>query len=165
MIGTLILIIIVVTSGVLGEKRSITLVARDDGGRNVTLQPRYVEVRGDGVVLHPTMEFVPAFAVGDANTPLRRLLSRVEARKDAEYVIVAVRPDGFTLFDQVRDQVEGRGIQIGYEPLDADWKLRIRTPQPHYAEIRNDGVAPRPGTELVPAFAAAAADRKPRIRS
>lgn len=127
MIGTLILIIIVVTSGVLGSKRSITLVARDDDGRSVTLKPHYVEVRGDGVLIHPGMEFVAADQVDGRDTALRRLLRQVEARKDTEYVIVAVRPDGFTLFDQVRDEVEGRGIQIGYEPVDADWKLRIRS--------------------------------------
>ena len=127
MIGTLILIIIVVTSGVLGSRRSITLVARDDGGRNITLQPHYVEVRGDGVLLHPGLEFVPADAVDRGDTALRRLLRRVQAHKDTEYVIVAVRPDGFTLFDEVRNQVEGRGIQIGYEPVDAEWKLRIRS--------------------------------------
>jgi hypothetical protein len=127
MIGTLILIIIVVTSGVLGEKRSITLVARDDDGRSVTLKPHYVEVRGDGVVIHPGMEFVAADQVDGADTALRRLLRQVEARKATEYVIVAVRPDGFALFDEVRDEVEGRGIQIGYEPVDADWKLRIRS--------------------------------------
>lgn len=127
MIGTLILIIIVVTSGVLGEKRSITLVARDDDGRSVTLKPHYVEVRGDGVVIHPGMEFVAADDVDGRDTALRRLLRQVEERKSTEYVIVAVRPDGFELFGEVREQVEGRGIQIGYEPVDADWKLRIRS--------------------------------------
>jgi hypothetical protein len=126
MIGTLILIVIVVTTGVLGEKRSITLVARDDWGRNLTLRPHYVEVRGDGVIIHPGMEFVSRDEVGARDTALRRLLSDVEARRQTDYVIVAVRPDGFELFDAVRDQVEGRGIQIGYEPVDADWKLRIR---------------------------------------
>lgn len=127
MIGTLILVIIVVTTGVLGEKRSITLVARDQSGRNITLKPHYVEVRGDGVVIHPGMEFVAAGDVSGRDTALRRLLRQVEERKAAEYVIVAVRPDGFELFGEVRDQVEGRGIQIGYEPVDADWKLRIRS--------------------------------------
>lgn len=126
MIGTLILIIIVVTTGVLGSKRSITLVARDSDGRNVTLKPHYVEVRGDGVVIHPGLEFVAADHVDGRQTALRRLLRQVEERKATEYVIVAVRPDGFKLFSEVRDQVEGRGIQIGYEPVDADWKLRIR---------------------------------------
>lgn len=126
MIGTLILIIIAVTSGVLGEKRSITLVARDAYGRNLTLKPHYVEVRGDGVIIHPGMEFVPAEDIGGRDTALRRLLRQVRERRSTEYVIVAVRPDGFELFPEVRDQVEGRGIQIGYEPLDAGWTLRIR---------------------------------------
>lgn len=127
MIGTLILIIIVVTSSVLGSRRSITLVARDSHGRNSPLKPHYVEVRADGVLLHPGLEFVPSHEVRGKGTALRRLLVQVQSRRDAEYVIVAVRPDGFELFDEVRDEVEGRGIQIGYEPVDADWKLRIRS--------------------------------------
>lgn len=125
MIGTLVLVIIAVATGVLGSRRSIVLVARDSHGRNLTLQPRYVEVRGDGVVLHPGQQFVPAEDVLRSGTPLRRLLEEVRQNRTREYVIVAVRPDGFALFDDVRTQVENRGIEIGYEPVDAGWVLRV----------------------------------------
>lgn len=125
-IGTLTLVIISVTTGVLGEKRAITLVARDQQGQNLTLRPNYIEVRGDGVLLHPSQAFVPRSRLSHRDSPLRDLLQRVRVNRDEEYVIVAVRPDGFELFDDVRDQVEDRGIKIGYEPVATDWKLRIR---------------------------------------
>lgn len=125
-IGTLVLLVILVTSGLLGSRRSITLVAQSSSGQNVTLRPRYVEVTGEGVVLHPGGETVPASSLGRPGTPLADLLREVAARKDQEYVIVALRPSGYEHFGRVRDQVEGRGIRIGYEPIDEGWKLRIR---------------------------------------
>jgi hypothetical protein len=125
-IGTLVLLVIIVTSSVLGEKRSITLVAKDASGRSVALKPHIVECRGDGVMLYSTGEFIPKAQIARRDTPLRKLLSEVAERKESEYVIVAVRPDGMELFETVRDQIENRGIQIGYEPIDAEWTVKAR---------------------------------------
>jgi hypothetical protein len=125
-IGTLVLLVILVTSGVLGSKRSITIVAQTSAGSNVRLKPHYVEVNAAGVVLYPGQQFVPASSLERHDTPLAELLAGVARRRDREYVIVALRPDGFANFSRVRAQVENRGIQIGYEPIDEGWKLRIR---------------------------------------
>ncbi|HEU4560760.1 MAG TPA: hypothetical protein VFS20_23110 [Longimicrobium sp.] len=125
-IGTLVLLVILVTSGVLGSRRSITLVALSDVGQNERLIPRYVEVTGEGVILHPGGELVPMSQVGGRGTPLAELLAEVERKRDREYVIVALRPSGYPNFSRVRQQVENRGIQIGYEPIDEGWTLRIR---------------------------------------
>jgi hypothetical protein len=125
-IGTLILLVVTVSSTVLGSRRSVTLSARDQTGENKALVPHYIEVRADGVVLHPSLEFVRTRDLRKADAPLRRLLQQVAANSTREYIIVAVRPDGFSLFDAVRSEVEGRRIRIGYEPVPAEWKLRIR---------------------------------------
>ncbi|MBB4634776.1 hypothetical protein [Longimicrobium terrae] len=125
-IGTLVLLVILVASGPLGSRRSITLVALNSVGQNVTLRPHYVEVTGEGVVLHPGGERVPASRLGSRDTPLADLLRDVSERKADEYIIVALRPSGYPHFGEVRRQVEGRGIKIGYEPIDEGWKLRIR---------------------------------------
>jgi hypothetical protein len=125
-IGTLVLLVILVTSGVLGSRRSITLVAQASAGRNDRLKPRYVEVTA-GVQDHPLGgEFVPAALLGREDTPLAELLAEVAGRRESEYVIVALRPGGYPNFSQVRRQVENRGIEIGFEPVDEGWKLRIR---------------------------------------
>jgi hypothetical protein len=125
-IGTLILLVITVSSTVLGTRRSVTLSAREQVGENKALVPHYIEVRADGVVLHPTLEFVRTRDLKKPDRALRRLLRQVAANASSEYIIVAVRPDGFGLFDTVRSEVEGRRIRIGYEPVPAEWKLRIR---------------------------------------
>lgn len=125
-IGTLVLLIILVTSSVLGAKRSITLVARDEQGSNLALRPHVIEVRHDGVQLHSTREFVATASLGRADTPLRRLLVEVQAKRGEEYIIVAVRPGGYPNFPRVRRQIEGRGIRIGYEPIDDEWTIRAR---------------------------------------
>jgi hypothetical protein len=125
-IGTLILLVILVTSGLLGSRRSITLVAQLSTGSSVALRPHYIEVTGEGVVLHPGGETVPSSRLEGDDTPLAELLRNVSANKGEEYIIVALRPSGYPNFSRVRDQVEGRGIQIGYEPIDEGWKLRIR---------------------------------------
>jgi hypothetical protein len=125
-IGTLVLLVILVTSGLLGSRRSITLVAQNGTGQNVQLRPRYVEVTADGVVLHPGGERVSVAQLTRRGTALDRLLRDVGRNREREYVIVALRPSGYPHFAQVREQVEGRGIQIGYEPIDEGWKLRIR---------------------------------------
>ena len=85
-----------------------------------------MEVTGSGVILHPGKETVAASQIGRGSTALDRLLREVAANRDEEYVIVALRPSGYPYFDRVRDQVEGNEIKIGYEPIDEDWKLRIR---------------------------------------
>ncbi len=125
-IGTLVLLVILVTSGVLGSRRSITLVALTSEGRNVRLRPHYVEVDVAGVTLHPGGLFVAAADLGRRDTPLASLLAEVARKRDREYIIVALRPGGYRHFDRVRAQVENRGIEIGYEPIDEDWRLRIR---------------------------------------
>lgn len=125
-IGTLVLLVILVTSGVLGSRRSITLVALGDAGQNERLIPHYVEVTGEGVILHPGGELVPMSRVGSGYTPLDDLLAEVASKRDREYVIVALRPSGYPNFSRVRQQVENRGIQIGYEPIDEGWTLRMR---------------------------------------
>lgn len=125
-IGTLILLIIVLTTQAMNQQE-VTIVARaEEGGVNRSKTPRYIECRDDGVVLHPSGEFVPRANLGDPNSPLQKLIQQVKANKNREYLIVALRPDGIDIFNRIRDLVEGEGIDIGYEPVDFNWKLTIK---------------------------------------
>ncbi|WP_036479942.1 hypothetical protein [Myxosarcina sp. GI1] len=125
-IGTLILLIIVLTTQAMNQQE-VTIVAKaEEGGVNRSKSPRYIECRDDGVVLHPSEEFIPRANLNDPNSPLQKLIQQVKANKDKEYLIVALRPDGIDIFNQIRDLVEGEGIDIGYEPVDFNWKLTIK---------------------------------------
>ncbi|PSB42786.1 hypothetical protein C7B80_26250 [Cyanosarcina cf. burmensis CCALA 770] len=47
-------------------------------------------------------------------------------RRDREYLIVAVRPDGIDVFKEVRRLVEQKNIDIGFEPIDEGWRLKLK---------------------------------------
>ena len=125
-IGTLILLIIVLTTQLLKDERAITIIAiQETAGENQGKIPRYVECREDGVLLHPSQVFVPKSDINNRRSPLNQLIREVEKNKDKQYLIVVLRPQGIDVFQQVRDIVEKRGIDIGYEPIDEDWTLKI----------------------------------------
>lgn len=123
-IGTLILLIIVLTTQAL-EQQEVTIVAKTESGENRSKAPRYIECRQDGVVLYPSEEFVPKEQLDNPDSALQKLIAQVKANKNQEYLIVALRPNGIDVFEQVRNLVEGEGIDIGYEPVDSTWKLTI----------------------------------------
>ena len=124
-IGTLILLIIVLTTQAL-EQQEVTIIAKTEQGENQRKNPRYIECRQNGVVLYPSEEFVPQEQLDNPNSALQKLITQVKANKDREYLIVALRPNGIDIFERVRSLVEGEGIDIGYEPVDSTWKLIIQ---------------------------------------
>jgi hypothetical protein len=126
-IGSLILIIIVLTTQLYTSQKEVTIVARADKetGKNRGKSPRYIECRNNGIIIHPDGKLVPIKNLENQNSPLKTLLNEVKEKRDREYLIVAVRPDGIEVFKKVRDLIETQGIDIGYEPIDKDWKLKV----------------------------------------
>lgn len=126
-IGTLILLIIVMTTQALNQ-REVTIVMKteDEKGTNQNKTPRYIECRDDGVILHPSEEFVPLAKLKDPNSALQKLITQVKKNRDREYLIVALRPDGIDVFNSIRERVENEKIDIGYEPVEFGWKLTTK---------------------------------------
>jgi hypothetical protein len=90
-----------------------------------TKQPFFVECHGDRMVIHPQGQKVSPEQMDQAGSPFLRLLDRLAARREREYVIFAVYPDGLSCFDGARKLVEERGIDLGFEPMLAGWQLRF----------------------------------------
>lgn len=130
-IGTLILLIIVMTTQLFDSQREVTILAKTENneeGKNQSKTPRYIECRKNGIILHPSQEFVKKSDIENSNSALKRLLNEVKQNSNKEYLIVAIRPDGIEVFKKVRDLIEQQGIDIGYEPIDKDWTLKIENP-------------------------------------
>jgi hypothetical protein len=125
-IGALILLIIVMTTETLGNNPEITIIAKNEFGMNQKKQPRYIECQENGVLIHPSEVFVPLAEMEQPDSPLQKLMIEVKEKQDQEYVIVAVRPSGIEVFQKVRELIETQGIDIGYEPIEEDWKLKIK---------------------------------------
>lgn len=127
-IGTLILLIIVLTTQLYSSQKEVTIIAKTETegtGKNKGKTPRYIECRQDGVIIHPHQKLIQTKTLDKVNSPLQTLLNEVKKRRDREYLIVAVRPNGIEVFKKVRNLIETQGIDIGYEPIDKDWKLKI----------------------------------------
>ena len=124
-IGTLILMIIVISTQTLSSSPEVTIIAKTEIGSNRSKKPRYIECREDGVIIYPTQEFVPTNKLDNSDSKLLQLISEVKQKNNQEYVIVAVPPSGIEVFKQVRNLIESQGIDIGYEPIEEGWKLKI----------------------------------------
>jgi biopolymer transport protein ExbD len=136
-IGTMILLIIVLTMQLFTTQREVTIVAKSETGemgKNRNKTPRYIECRQDGVIIHQvsqknnsqsSQQFVAKKNLENQNSALIKLINEVKAKRDREYVIVALRPDGLEVFQKVRALIEKEEIDIGYEPVEKDWKLKI----------------------------------------
>ncbi|HIK37800.1 MAG: hypothetical protein NZ901_12645 [Geminocystis sp.] len=125
-IGSLILLIIVISSQTLSSGPQVTIIAKAEVGNNQRKNPRYIECRENGVVVYPSGKFVPVSSLNTPDSALLRLINEVKLNREKEYIIVAVRPKGIGVFQKVRDIIEREKVDIGYEPIDEDWKLNIR---------------------------------------
>ena len=128
-IGTLILLIIVLTTQALEPQEAVVVAKIDENskGANKTKTPLYIESREDGFVLHPSKEFAPRADLYDSKSPLRKTIANLKANKDKQYLILILRPDGLEMFEKVRQLVEEEGIDIGYEPLEYGLELKIES--------------------------------------
>ena len=124
-IGTLILLIIVLTTQALEPQEAVVVAIDESGGTNRNKTPLYIEAREDGFILHPSKEFAPRADLYDERSPLRTTIANLKANKDEQYLILILRPDGLEMFDRIRELVEQDGIDIGYEPLEYGLELKI----------------------------------------
>jgi biopolymer transport protein ExbD len=125
-IGTLILLIIVLTTQSLSQQEVVIVAREGEKGVNAQKNPRYIECRENGVILHPSAELIPVAQLEKPNSPLKKLIAEVKANRDREYLIVALRPDAIDVFNQVRTIVKQEKVEIGYEPIDATWTLKTQ---------------------------------------
>lgn len=128
-IGTLILLIIVLTTQALEPQEAVIVAKTDEDskGLNRNKSPIYLEARKDGFILHPSKDFAPRADLYDEQSPLRKTIASLKANKERQYLILILRPDGIEMFDKARELVVQEGIDIGYEPLEYGLDLKIES--------------------------------------
>ncbi|BAY50981.1 hypothetical protein NIES2134_114370 [Thermostichus vulcanus NIES-2134] len=127
-IGTLILLVVVISASGLGRERSNVQILARENAQNGERTPHYLECRREGVIIHPQKVLVPKADLDQPTSALGILLANLRRQGDREYIIIAVRPDGFDCFEEVRYQAEQAGVALGYEPFNAEWKLCVPAP-------------------------------------
>ena len=123
-IGTLILIVILIVVQASASNKKVNIIARNDSSINSSKTPRYIECQSEGVVIYPSKKFIQVENLDDPDSAFDDYLYEIEQAN--EYLIVAIRPDGVEVFQTVREIAESKGIDLGYEPFDADWELNLK---------------------------------------
>jgi hypothetical protein len=89
--------------------------------------PSYVDCHPDGLTLYsndrPRGTQVAWDDLQRPDNALSELLDRVQQHKDDEYVVVMVRPQSVKFYRTVRNLIEKRPIDVGYDAIDADFKV------------------------------------------
>ncbi|MGD0058786.1 MAG: hypothetical protein ABSD58_05145 [Verrucomicrobiia bacterium] len=89
--------------------------------------PSYIDCHPDGLTLYSSD--VPAGAQvhwDDLQRPdnaVNQLLDKVQQHKDDEYIVVMVRPSSLKFYRTVRNLIEKRPIDVGYDAIDANFKV------------------------------------------
>jgi hypothetical protein len=110
-------------------KRIIAFAGLYSGHGNVANPkiPSYIDCHPEGLTLYSST--IPAGAQvswDDLQRPdnaVNQLLDKVQQHKDEEYVVVMVRPQSVKFYRTVRKLIEKRPIDVGYDAIDADFKV------------------------------------------
>jgi hypothetical protein len=85
--------------------------------------PSYIDCGPEGVVLYPGGVHVGWEDLQRPGNTLEQMLDRIQASAAKEYVIVMVRPQSVKFYRQVRNLIGRRPIDVGYDAVDADFKV------------------------------------------
>jgi len=109
-----------------------------DPKRQVTKEPILIEVRPQAFLVHPEKTEYSLAQLAAADSPLAKFLRDAYERRDRQYLLLLVAPNGVTAYDQLRAYLRGkyaqapapegttlrsRSFDLGKEPFLEDWLL------------------------------------------
>jgi len=88
------------------------------GGKGSGKKPQWVECHRDGVTLQPQAVVLSVAQLQGTRDVFRKALGA------QRYVVFLIRPSGIAAFKAARAAIEGRGFELGFEPVDEKWRFR-----------------------------------------
>ena len=128
---SLILVVIVMRIAMNPKGKRIVAFAGLYSGHGNVVNPKipsYIDCHPDGLTLYasdmpPTGVAVTWDDLQRTDNAVERLLDRVQQHKDEEYVVLMARPQSVKFFRTVRKLIEKRPIDVGYDAIDADFRV------------------------------------------
>ena len=89
--------------------------------------PVLLEWDGKNAVIHRgnQLSSIEAFAGGKNKPELSNFITEMVAKRNTHYVLFAVRPSGFENFQVLADRFREKRVDVGYEPIPQDKKVRL----------------------------------------
>lgn len=84
---------------------------------------QYIETTYEGITLYPSGKKISLADLEDPDSDFMNFLKGINA--NSEYIIFAIRPDGYKSFQRARDIAEKNNIEVGYEPINSLWNLMV----------------------------------------
>ena len=124
---SLILVVIVMRIAVnAGGKKIVTLTKFSSShgiNANEAKEPSYIDCYADSVVLYPSMITNTWEDLQRPDNAVEQLLDQVQVSNKTQYVIIMARPDAVKIFRSVRKMISNHTVDVGYDVVDADFKV------------------------------------------
>lgn len=85
--------------------------------------PSYIDCQPDGLTLYPGETKVTWEDLQRPENAVVKMLDKIQVDAANQYVIVMVRPESVKFYRQIRKMVGQRPIDVGYDAIDADFKV------------------------------------------
>lgn len=85
--------------------------------------PSYIDCGPEYIMLYPGSKKLTWENLQRPGNELEKMLDKIQEKREEEYVIVMVRPKSIDLYRTVRSLLGKRPIDIGYDVIDADFKV------------------------------------------
>lgn len=119
-IGILILVISIFIVQLNAGSQIVQMSAETSKERPSTAS--YIICNGGGMVeIH---EEGKSYRTSIEDPQVAALIEKIRKSSGKRYLILGVRPNGFSDFEILRRRGESAGIDLGYEPLDEGWRIR-----------------------------------------
>ena len=133
--GTLILILICITLIAMNkDKKDINIKIKSDKQELLIKHPIFIECTKDKLIINPQLLETKLADIPDRRSYFMRMLYNLD--RNQRYLIFAIRPDGYEIFKRGRAVAEGMDMDIGFEPVDQYWQIKLS---------KDDLPAPMPG--------------------
>ena len=93
--------------------------------QNMRQDPIYVDVEPGKLIIYPERKEIAARDLMFEANDFEKFLDQVEMAKSTRYIVLLLRPGCAVFQRQLREAIRDRGIDIGFEPWDADREIVV----------------------------------------
>ena len=127
-IGVQTLLIVIMALQIRPGGQAVQLLPGNSDGNRSGKQANYVLCQGKGQL--ELMGPGGRKTISRNDPQLDRFLDGIAKATTPQYLVIGVKPDTYSDFDWVRRKAEQRRISLGYEPVDANWTVKLPQPAP-----------------------------------
>lgn len=127
-IGVQTLLIVIMALQIRPGGQAVQFLPGNSDGNRSGKQANYVLCQGQG-----QLELIGPGGrqtINRGDPQLERFLDGIAKAKTPQYLVIGVKPNAYGDFDLVRRKAEQRRISLGYEPVDANWTVKLPQPAP-----------------------------------